>query len=101
MSLRVVFMGTPDFAAASLAALLDAPDMEVAAVFTQPDKPKGRGMKLAPSPVKELALERGIAVYQPAGVRGEDVRSRRTYWPWWPMASCCRTRCWPCRAWAR
>ena len=73
MSLRVVFMGTPDFAAASLAALLDAPDMEVAAVFTQPDKPKGRGMKLAPSPVKELALERGIAVYQPAGVRGEDA----------------------------
>lgn len=73
MSLRVVFMGTPDFAAASLAALLDAPDMEVTAVFTQPDKPKGRGMKLAPSPVKELALERGIAVYQPAGVRGEDA----------------------------
>lgn len=73
MSLRVVFMGTPDFAAASLAALLDAPDMEVAAVFTQPDKPKGRGMKLAPSPVKELALERGIAVYQPTGVRGEDA----------------------------
>ena len=73
MSLRVVFMGTPDFAAASLAALLDAPDMKVAAVFTQPDKPKGRGMKLAPSPVKELALERGIAVYQPAGVRGEDA----------------------------
>ena len=62
MSLRVVFMGTPDFAAASLAALLDAPDMEVAAVFTQPDKPKGRGLKLAPSPVKELALERGIGV---------------------------------------
>ena len=73
MSLRVVFMGTPDFAAASLAALLDAPDMKVAAVFTQPDKPKGRGMKLAPSPVKELALERGIEVYQPAGVRGEDA----------------------------
>ncbi len=73
MSLRVVFMGTPDFAAASLEALIDAPDIEVAAVFTQPDKPKGRGMKLAYSPVKELALEHGIDVYQPAGVRGSDT----------------------------
>ena len=68
MSLRVVFMGTPDFAAASLSALLESEDFEVAAVFTQPDRAKGRGMKLAYSPVKELALERGIPVYQPQSV---------------------------------
>lgn len=73
MSLRVVFMGTPDFAAASLSALLESEDFEVAAVFTQPDRAKGRGMKLAYSPVKELALERGIPVYQPQSVRGAET----------------------------
>ena len=72
MSLRVVFMGTPDFASASLAALLDA-GIEVAAVFTQPDKPRDRGMKPAFSPVKELALERGIEVYQPASMRAPEA----------------------------
>lgn len=73
MSLRVVFMGTPDFAAASLEALLGAGDMEVAAVFTQPDRAKGRGMKVAFSPVKELALRSGIPVYQPQSVRGGET----------------------------
>ena len=72
MSLRVVFMGTPDFASASLEALLDA-GIEVAAVFTQPDKPRDRGMKPAFSPVKELALERGIEVYQPASMRAPEA----------------------------
>ena len=72
MSLRVVFMGTPDFASASLKALLDA-DFEVAAVFTQPDKPRDRGMKPAWSPVKELAVERGIDVYQPASMRTQEA----------------------------
>lgn len=62
--MRIVFMGTPDFAEASLHALLDAGE-EIAAVFTQPDKPRGRGMQPSPSPVKALALERGIPVYQP------------------------------------
>ena len=54
--MRIVFMGTPDFAAASLRKLLDE-KFEVVGVFTQPDKPKGRGMELAFSPVKELALQ--------------------------------------------
>ena len=72
MSLRVVFMGTPDFAAASLRAVLDA-GYEVAGVFTQPDKPKGRGMKLAACETKALALERGLPVYQPASVRTPEA----------------------------
>ena len=70
--MKTVFMGTPQIAAASLAAVLDA-GFEVAAVFTQPDRPKNRGMKLAPSPVKELALERGIPVYQPANLRDGEA----------------------------
>ena len=72
MSLRVVFMGTPDFAAASLRALLDE-GFEVAAVFTQPDKPRDRGMKPAMSAVKELAVERGLDVYQPASMRTPEA----------------------------
>ncbi|MBE7016767.1 MAG: methionyl-tRNA formyltransferase [Ruminococcaceae bacterium] len=66
--MRVVFMGTPDFAAASLKKLLDE-SYNVVGVFTQPDKPKGRGMNLAFSPVKELALEAGIPVFQPEKMR--------------------------------
>ena len=62
--MRIVFMGTPDFAAASLKKLLDE-KFDVAAVFTQPDKPKGRGMELAFSPVKQIALEHDLPVYQP------------------------------------
>ncbi|MGP9497567.1 methionyl-tRNA formyltransferase [Halomonas sp. AOP43-D1-4] len=62
--LRVVFAGTPDFAASSLAALL-ASKHKVVAVYTQPDRPAGRGRKLTPSPVKKLALEHALPVYQP------------------------------------
>ena len=62
--MRIVFMGTPDFAEESLRALLEAGE-DVAAVFTQPDKPRGRGMRESFSPVKALAAERGIPVYQP------------------------------------
>ena len=62
--MRIVFMGTPDFAEKSLRALLEAGE-DVAAVFTQPDKPRGRGMQESFSPVKALAVERGIPVYQP------------------------------------
>ncbi len=62
--MRIVFMGTPDFAAASLSKLLEE-RFDVAAVFTQPDKPRGRGMELAFSPVKEIALQHNIPVYQP------------------------------------
>jgi methionyl-tRNA formyltransferase len=66
--MRVVFMGTPDFAAASLRRLLDD-GFEVVGVFTQPDKPRGRGMELSASPVKELALSRGLPVFQPEKMR--------------------------------
>lgn len=68
MSMRIVFMGTPDFAAASLKKLIDE-KYDIAAVFTQPDKPRDRGMKLSYSPVKELALENNIPVYQPTKLR--------------------------------
>jgi len=61
-------MGTPDFAAVSLRALHSA-GFDVAAAFTQPDKPKNRGMKLIPTPVKQTALELGIPVYQPQKLR--------------------------------
>jgi len=66
--MRIVFMGTPDFAAASLKKLLDD-QYEVVGVFTQPDKPKGRGMEMAFSPVKELALAAGLPVFQPEKMR--------------------------------
>ena len=66
--MRIVFMGTPEFAAASLKKLLDE-KFDVAGVFTQPDKPKGRGMEMAFSPVKELALANSLPVYQPAKMR--------------------------------
>lgn len=66
--MKIVFMGTPDFAEASLRALLAA-GQDVSAVFTQPDRPRDRGMRLTPSPVKALAVERGIPVYQPETFR--------------------------------
>ena len=66
--MRVVFMGTPDFAEASLQKLLDE-GFDVVGVFTQPDKPKGRGMELQASPVKALALKAGIPVFQPEKMR--------------------------------
>ena len=66
--MRIVFMGTPDFAAASLRKLLDE-RFDVVGVFTQPDKPRGRGMELSFSPVKELALAHGLPVYQPEKMR--------------------------------
>ncbi|AGC42766.1 methionyl-tRNA formyltransferase [Myxococcus stipitatus DSM 14675] len=64
---RIVFMGTPDFAVASLEACFDLGD--VVAVVTQPDKPKGRGNTVTAPPVKELALSRGVPVFQPAKLR--------------------------------
>ncbi len=67
-ALRVVFAGTPDFAATALAALLDSPH-DVVAAYTQPDRPAGRGRKLRPSPVKALALEHDIPVFQPVSLR--------------------------------
>ena len=66
--MRIVFMGTPDFAAASLDKLLQE-KMNVVGVFTQPDKPRGRGMATTCSPVKELALSAGLPVFQPEKMR--------------------------------
>jgi methionyl-tRNA formyltransferase len=66
--MRIVFMGTPDFAEASLQKLINE-DFEVVGVFTQPDKPKGRGMEMSVSPVKALALRAGLPVYQPEKMR--------------------------------
>ncbi len=68
--MRVVFMGTPDFAVETLKAIVEA-GHEVAAVVTQPDKPKGRGGAMAMSPVKEKALEYGLTVLQPEKARSE------------------------------
>lgn len=79
--MRIVFMGTPDFAEESLRALLEAGE-DVAAVFTQPDKPRGRGMQESFSPVKTLAVERGIPVYQPVTFKdGEATELLRTLAP--------------------
>ena len=70
--MRVVFMGTPDFAEASLKKLIEE-GFEIAGVFTQPDRPRGRGMALSASPVKELALAHGLPVFQPESLRGGEA----------------------------
>ena len=68
---RIIFMGTPDFAVPTLKALLKGPDT-VVAVVTQPDRPKGRGRKLVAPPVKTVALEHDIEVYQPTKIKTRD-----------------------------
>ncbi len=73
--MRIVFAGTPDFAAAHLAAVLQSGAHEVVAVYTQPDRPSGRGKILAASPVKQLAEQHGIVVYQPEYFRDEHDRA--------------------------
>ena len=70
--MRVVFMGTPDIAATCLKRIL-ADGFQVVGVYTQPDRPKGRGMKLTASPVKEVALDAGIPVFQPENFREEET----------------------------
>ena len=70
--MRVVFMGTPDIAATCLKKIL-ADGFQVVGVYTQPDRPKGRGMKLMPSPVKEVALSENIPVFQPENFREEET----------------------------
>jgi methionyl-tRNA formyltransferase len=72
--LRLVFAGTPEFSVPSLAACL-ASGAKVAAVYTQPDRPAGRGRKLAASPVKQAALDAGIVVEQPETLRDKDARA--------------------------
>ena len=79
--MKIIFMGTPDFAAASLEALI-ASRHEIQAVVTQPDKPKGRKGELTPPPVKVIAKREGIKVYQPLKVRDEEfVKTLRAYNP--------------------
>ena len=70
--MRILFMGTPDFAVPCLAALLDA-GHEIVGVLTQPDKPQGRKMKLTPPPVKTLALEHDLPVYQPETLKSGAI----------------------------
>lgn len=72
--MRIIFAGTPDFAASSLKALLGS-EHQIVAVYTQPDRPKGRGRKLAPSPVKELALSADLNVYQPVSLKNEEAQA--------------------------
>jgi methionyl-tRNA formyltransferase len=72
--MRIVFAGTPEFAAEHLKALL-ASEHEVIAVYTQPDRPAGRGQKLMPSPVKQLALDAGIRVLQPPSLRAAEAQA--------------------------
>ncbi|MDF2155103.1 methionyl-tRNA formyltransferase [Vibrio sp. CAU 1672] len=74
-SLRIVFAGTPDFAARHLAALLSS-EHEVIAVYTQPDRPAGRGKKLTASPVKTIALEHDIPVYQPENFKSDEAKQQ-------------------------
>ena len=74
-SLKIIFAGTPDFAVPALAALIEA-GHHVALVLTQPDRPSGRGMKLKTSPVKELALQHNIAVFQPETLKDVDTQTQ-------------------------
>ena len=71
--MKIIFAGTPHFAAAALEALL-AQQFDVVAVLTQPDRPSGRGMQLAPSPVKQLALEHALTVLQPRSLKDDDIQ---------------------------
>ncbi|MUI52701.1 methionyl-tRNA formyltransferase [Aliivibrio fischeri] len=71
--LRIIFAGTPDFAARHLSALIDS-HHEVIGVYTQPDRPAGRGKKLTASPVKELALEHNIPVFQPENFKSDEAK---------------------------
>jgi methionyl-tRNA formyltransferase len=73
MPLRIVFMGTAELACASLKALLDSLHFEIPAVVTQPDRSRGRGLKLQPSPVKTIAAAAGLPVWQPARASDPDL----------------------------
>ncbi len=78
--MRIVFMGTPEYAVHSLSALVEA-GLEVAGVFTQPDKPKGRHGEALPPPVKVYAQSKGIPVFQPQKIRREGVETLRALMP--------------------
>ena len=73
--MRLIFAGTPEFAAQALGAIVDA-GHEVALVLTQPDRPAGRGMSLQPSAVKQVALARGLDVFQPSTLKDAEAQAR-------------------------
>ncbi len=75
VEMRVVFLGTPEFAVSSLHALLDSRTYEVCAVFTQPDRPAGRGHRPQASPVKQVAQAEGVPVHQPEKIRADENRA--------------------------
>ena len=97
--MRIVFMGTPDFAVGALEAILQA-GHQVAAVVTQPDKPKGRGKEIQVPPVKAFAMAHGIPVFQFRRVlfRSKPFADITPIFLWWPrLDSCCRKRSCRCR----
>ncbi|HAZ88756.1 MAG TPA: methionyl-tRNA formyltransferase, partial [Marinobacter adhaerens] len=73
--MRLVFAGTPDFAATALRALIAA-GHTIVGVYSQPDRPAGRGRKLQPSPVKQVALDHGIPVFQPETLKTPDAQKQ-------------------------
>ena len=73
MPLRIVFCGTPEFAVPSLRHLIAQPDFKIEAVVTQPDRPRGRGQAVTISPVKEVAIEAGLPIFQPQKMRSPDA----------------------------
>lgn len=94
--MRIVFMGTPDFAVPSLTSLVEAGN-EIALVVTRPDAVRGRGKKLEPSPVKAKALELGLPVIEANRMTPEVVEvlqaARLIFSVWLPMAAFCPMRC--------
>jgi methionyl-tRNA formyltransferase len=76
--MQIIFMGTPELAAVSLRRLLASPEFQLAAVVTQPDQPKGRGLKLQPSPVKEVAQQANLTVLQPQRAREDNFIQQLT-----------------------
>jgi len=73
LPLRIIFCGTPEFAVPSLRHLIAQPDLKIEAVVTQPDRPRGRGQALAISPVKEVAVETGLGIFQPQKMRAPEA----------------------------
>ena len=73
MPLRIIFCGTPEFAVPSLRHLIGLPDFKIEAVVTQPDRPRGRGQAVTISPVKEVAIEAGLPIFQPQKMRSPDA----------------------------
>jgi methionyl-tRNA formyltransferase len=74
--MRLVFFGTPHFAVPSLKRLLEEPDLEVLGVVTQPDKRRGRGKQLVPSPIKQVALETNSTIFQPRRIKKMKTLSK-------------------------